>query len=214
MSSLNVHVGESVNIELSSTGHRCWGEIVGYKPGQYILVEPGKGHKTISFLAEDNVTVRCIGSDNGVLCGFRTSVARYLSEPFPQIILYFPNEFEQMQLRNECRYHCFCPVELRHNEISYQGMILNISDHGAKVQLASPEAVGDEAPYSFAEEDTVSLDVTPFGAPEPVVLEATIKRITERENTITLGVHLGEVFQHEALFEELMETCRKYSEAV
>ena len=98
--------------------------------------------------------------------------------------------------------------------MSYQGMILNISDHGAKVQLASPEAVGDEAPYSFAEEDTVSLDVTPFGAPEPVVLEATIKRITERENTITLGVHLGEVFQHEALFEELMETCRKYSEAV
>lgn len=214
MSSLSVHVGESVNIELSSTGHRCWGEVVGYKPEQYIIVEPGKGHKTISFLAEDNVTVRCIGSDNGVLCGFRTTVARCFSEPFPQIILYFPKEFEQMQLRNECRYHCFCPVELRHNETTFQGMILNISEHGAKVQLASAEAVGDDSLHSFSEEDVISLDVTPFGAPEPVVIEATIKRVTVRNDATTLGVHLGEVSQHQALFEELMECCRKYSEAV
>lgn len=214
MSSLSIHVGESVNIELSNTGRRCWGEIVGYKADKYILIEPGKGYKSVSFLAEDSVTVRCVGGDSGVLCGFRTTVARYLTNPFPQLILYFPKDYEQMQLRNESRYYCFCPVKLRYNDTSHQGMILNISDNGAKVQLPLPEVDDDEATYAFSEGDTLAMDMIPFGASEPVVLEATIKRSSKDDDAVTLGVQFNDVQQHEQLFAELMNTCRKFSEAV
>lgn len=214
MNSFNMHVGESLNIQLASTGQRCWGEVVGFKKDKYLLVETGKATNTLTFLPEDSVTVRCVSNGDGVLCGFRTKVARYLTEPFSQVILHFPQEIERMQLRNESRYNCFCPVTVCYEDVIHEGMLINISDHGGKIILAAiPEDSGQESSeYPFFEDQDITLDIRPFGTSSPVKIDASIKRILMRDGGMTLGVFIDEIPDEEGIFAEFLERCRKFSE--
>ncbi|WP_290923881.1 PilZ domain-containing protein [Halodesulfovibrio sp.] len=214
MNSINMHVGESLNIQLASTGQRCWGEVVGFKKDKYLLVETGKSLNSPTFLPEDSVTVRCISNGDGVLCGFRTTVARYLTEPFSQVILHYPREIEQMQLRNESRYNCFCPVTVHFEEKMHEGMLINISEHGGKVLLAAlPENGDTEAEeYPFYEDQNISLNIRPFGSASSVVVDAVIKRIIMREGGMTLGLFIDEVVDEQNVFSEFIERCKKFSD--
>lgn len=214
MNSINMHVGESLNIQLASTGQRCWGEVVGFKKDKYLLVETGKGLNSPAFLPEDSVTVRCISNGDGVMCGFRTTVARYLTEPFSQVILHYPQEIEQMQLRNEYRYNCFCPVTVHFENNLYEGMLINISEHGGKVLLAAlPECDdGETEEYPFYEDQSVSLNIRPFGSSSSVSVDAVIKRIIMREGGMTLGVFIDEVVDEQNIFLEFIERCKKFSD--
>lgn len=214
MNSFNMNLGESLNIQLASTGQRCWGEIVGVKKDKYLLVETSKNQKAISFLPEDVVTVRCISSGDGVLCGFRTTVARYLTEPFTQVILHYPQEIERMQLRNESRYNCFCPVNLHHDEAVYEGMLINISQHGGKIllPLLHEGESGERQEYPFEEGQNITFNLRPFGNSASVTVDAVVKRIMLREGGMTLGVYLADVPEEETVFFEFLDRCRKFSE--
>lgn len=214
MNSFNLNIGESLNIQLASTGQRCWGEIVGFKKDKYLLVETGKSQNSLTFLPEDSVTVRCVSSSDGVLCGFRTTVARYLTEPFSQVILHFPQEIERMLLRNESRYNCFCPVTVHHEDVAHEGMLINISKHGGKIILADESEGNDEESQGgpFLEDQKISLDIKPLGAASPVMIGAVIKRILMRDGGITLGVFIDSVSEDETIFSEFLERCRKFSD--
>ncbi|SHI97512.1 PilZ domain-containing protein [Halodesulfovibrio aestuarii] len=211
-----MNIGENLNIQLASTGQRCWGEIVGLKKDKYLLVETGKNKNSLAFLPEDVVTVRCVSNNDGVLCGFRTTVARYLTEPFPQVILHFPQDIEQMQLRNETRYHCFSPVTVHHGNLSCEGMLINISEHGGKVVLAEggQGSCVESQECPFLEDQKISLDIRPLGAVAPVTVDAVIKRVTIRDGGITLGVFVDSVPEDGTIFLEFIERCRKFSELV
>lgn len=214
MNSFNLHVGESLNIQLASTGQRCWGEVVGFKKDKYLLVETGKGSNPMTFFPEDSVTVRCMSSGSGVLCGFRTTVARYLTEPFPQVILHFPQEIERMQLRNESRYNCFCPVVVSHEDVAHEAMLINISEHGGKIILAATSESSEQGlrESNFFEDQVISLDVRPFGASSSVKMDAVIKRIIMREGGMTLGVFIDKVPIENPVCAEFLERCKKFSE--
>jgi hypothetical protein len=209
-----MHVGESLNIQLASTGQRCWGEVVGVKKDKYILVETGKSQNSITFFPEDSVTIRCISNGDGVLCGFRTTVARYLTEPFTQVILHYPQDIERMQLRNECRYNCFCPVAVQYEEKFYDGMLINISQHGGKIVLpALPEdESGEPQEYPFYEDQKLAFNFKPFGASSSVAINAVIRRIIMRDGGMTLGVFIENVPEEEKVFFEFLERCKKFSE--
>ncbi|SDK93192.1 PilZ domain-containing protein [Maridesulfovibrio ferrireducens] len=134
---LGLQHGGNANVELFSTGERLWGEVVGIRPGYFLsiwLPALREGNYKRILIEDSAVTVRA-KCDGCYLCGFRATVTRVMTYPYPLLYLAYPSKFEKVNLRNNKRVECFQSVILTYKDKEYKGVFRDISEGGGRISF-------------------------------------------------------------------------------
>ncbi|WP_027186404.1 PilZ domain-containing protein [Desulfovibrio inopinatus] len=186
---LRLPVGVSVNLELMSTGKRIWGEIVGRKDGRFILVMPRLTPGDKNLASESMIAVRYMGKE-GQLCGFRTTVLRFMHTPCPLLFLYYPDQYETIDLRKNKRFDCFVPATVFVNGNNYGSVIINISRCGSKVVLQK----NNETPNlrDICVDCEVFISFKSITSPDDMYIKSIVRNVKRKQENIIIGLEFKE----------------------
>ncbi|NQU41689.1 flagellar brake protein [bacterium] len=96
---------QSVLIEKTISHTRSVCKIVGARDPHFLLIEvPNSNAQTFFFTANEKCIVRFMSQ--GSVFGFRAKVVKTISDPFTMLILQYPNEYEEITVRNSRRVEC------------------------------------------------------------------------------------------------------------
>lgn len=142
--SLMLRVGERMHLELPSYLERLWGELTGFKQGLFLIaLLPKRPQNPRMFAKGGAVHVRALNRDFQ-LCGFHTSIIKFVTSPYPLVFLSFPDQYEKYHLRRSERVNCYLPASLLVDGKEFRATVINLSMGGARLAL-----------------DPLGLDITP-----------------------------------------------------
>lgn len=205
---LEMQVGARLHIELLTTGERFWGELTGDKQGKFLLVWlPGFSKYRKSLASETMVAVRAMNKDYQ-LCGFRTTIARLLSSPFPLLFLDYPDTYEKLSLRRHQRVDCLLPGLLLFNGEEYKCMITNISAGGAGIVLNSPELALEQLP----EDTELFLMFKSSDGENEAVVRGLLRNHSLKDDKIQLGVKFDNLIgSARQIIEEYLSNLKQFN---
>ncbi len=109
---INIEMGMTIYVErmFNRRKIKSVGKIVGSSPPNYFIVEIPFSFGNPLF-TDDNAT--CISKilTKGTLLGFRTRIAKVMTDPYPLFFLEFPKDVEEHTLRQKTRIDCNLPAE-------------------------------------------------------------------------------------------------------
>src|SRR6476661_10977761 len=102
--SLSLPVGISLNLQVlgDRSGHRIQAKVLGYKPGESLIAEvPGARLLPIDLRLGDELAARCLVGRH--ILGFKCTVLRVCTSPYPYFHLSYPERIEQTEVRQDER---------------------------------------------------------------------------------------------------------------
>ncbi len=168
-------VGEIITASFTKVpGKRRWNVVaIGVMPGQAVLIStPVGGGMAVPLYSGDQVTLRYLaGSD---IVGFTSSVQRMVYEPFPYLLLHYPQEIETFQVRQAERAMWQDSPEVKcllaDAEEPVAARLLDISQGGYRVALQSE-------PPDLESEIELSFTVPVAGSEYDFVLPGTVRNV-------------------------------------
>lgn len=152
---LGLHVGDLLSLETVDPPGRYGVRLIGYLPGNSILVTPpAVNGRPVILKADKPVTVRA--AIGGKVCAFTTQVRQMSMKPYPYIHLEYPKQLFAMQIRSTERIRVELPAVVDAVSQPATGnwpraaMINDISKNGTG--LKTTDAIGepgDEVMLSF-----------------------------------------------------------------
>ncbi len=147
-SDLKLQVGESVQLQPrdGDTGKRLHGKVIGYLPGQSLLVTTPRIKDKVMIIREGQPFVVRMMLGNRIV-GFASTVLRSCARPYPYLHLSFPEEMEQIVVRQAQRVRVKLFASLKNDNPEFRSekphpvTIVDISTSGAMV--IAPEQVGE-----------------------------------------------------------------------
>lgn len=104
-------VNKNVVLEHPGTGQRSVCHMIGAHDPSYLLVEmPMVQGRPLFMTTQDKCIVRFINEGN--IFGFRASIIKIIIEPFPMLILRYPEHYEEVVIRRNTRVDCSLPAQL------------------------------------------------------------------------------------------------------
>ncbi|PTN36097.1 PilZ domain-containing protein [Desulfonatronum sp. SC1] len=203
-----MRVGERLHIKICSTGERLWGELVGFKQGEFLLVWLHNLITKHKIVTENNtVTVRGMNVDYQ-LCGFKTTVSKIIIKPYPLVFLKFPSFFEKLHLRRHDRMDCFLPAQMLLDGNEYKTMIVNLSQGGARIVLDLNNS--DISPDQCEGREVYLVFKTANNDKE--VYAKSFVRSANNEARMALGLEFIELIgESHAIIDEYVSSIKEYS---
>lgn len=180
-----MRLGERLHLHIYNTSERLWGELVGFKQGEFLLVWlPALATHRKILAANNEVTIRGMNVDFQ-LCGFTTNISKILITPYPLLFLTFPKVFEKLHLRRHDRVECFLPAQMLLDGNEYKAMIVNLSLGGARIIL-NKENTNFSPDQSEGREIYLVFKTVDDG--EEAYAKSLIRKALNGESKITLGL--------------------------
>ena len=168
---LSIGLGERLQLELEGVATRLWSELVGMKPGEYLIIgEPPKSN-LIKNLGLDKgtplsgilktsqaprvpVTVRLI--QDGVALAFVTHIIGAIHYPAKLIFMDCPRIVSERSFRAHRRFKKSLPATMTIGERQLPGLIIDLSKAGCQfaTKMAAPDLAGDSL---FARDQAVHV---------------------------------------------------------
>ncbi|HFD79439.1 MAG TPA: flagellar brake protein [Gammaproteobacteria bacterium] len=109
---LRLHPGDALQLQaLQGDDHRLCVKVIGYLPGRSLLVTTPTHHGKVMIMREGQPFVARVMVGNRVV-GFNTTIVRSCARPYPYLHLAYPQEMEQIVVRQAQRIgvHLFASV--------------------------------------------------------------------------------------------------------
>ena len=182
---LSFSFGTQIQLEFSGMTERFESELLGVVYKKCLMVKtPVSPSRDIfmNLLRGNKVIVRYI--HQGTIFGFQSNLEGSILVPIKMLFIAYPNHVEKRSLRNSPRFECFLPAEIRCDDISVIGVILDISEKGCRFSAKSTE--GDSA-NELAPESSCILTFQLPGTAEPQEVSTTVRNNRKEIQ----GRHLG-----------------------
>ena len=177
---LNLTLGSVLQIQATvpERAPRYSVRLIGALPGASLIVSTPTSHGKVQIVREgQRFTVRALKGERVV--GFVARVLLASMKPYPHLHLEYPDEIEQIVVRNASRVNATVPAAVRHtsepNEAASfrEVTIVDLSETGAKI--ASAQRLGNPGELLH-----IKFALTVSGADEELGLLGDIKNSTER----------------------------------
>ncbi len=148
ISDLKLQVGESIQLQPrdGEGGKRLHGKVIGYMPGRSLLVTTPRIKDKVMIIREGQPFVVRMMLGNRIV-GFASTVLRVCARPYPYLHLSFPDEMEQIVVRQAQRVRVKLFASLKNDNPEFESekprsaTIVDISTSGAMV--TSSEQLGE-----------------------------------------------------------------------
>ncbi|WP_031387762.1 PilZ domain-containing protein [Desulfonatronum thiodismutans] len=182
---LLMRLGERLHLQIYNANERLWGELVGFKQGEFLLVWLPNLTAHRKILADNSeVTLRGMNVDFQ-LCGFTTTISKILLTPYPLLFLTFPKVFEKLHLRRHDRVECFLPAQVLLDGNEYKAMIVNLSLGGARIILNKESAIF--SPEQFESREIYLVFKTVDNGKEAYA-KSLVRSARNNDSKLTLGL--------------------------
>ena len=178
---LGLKIGAALNLESTDLSSRYRVKLIGYLPGNSIVVSsPVVDGKQIVLTKDRPFTVRSLARNNAF--AFQSSVKAVALQPYPYIHLEYPREMVTVKVRNADRQEVNLAAritsdfDIGNGEWPKEGAIYNLSKTGAGMR--SSESLGDNG-----DEIIVHFPVNVAGVTKNFKLAATIRNKTRLESS-------------------------------
>lgn len=190
---LNVHV-------LSDRfGRRLNARVLGMNEGESIIAHvPGSAFSSVDVRLGDELAVRCLGGRT--VFGFKTTVIRVCTSPYPYFHLAYPINFQQLEVRQGERVPVTIAAQVKGpNGEELQAEIRDLSGSGALL-VTSTELAAQSG------ELELSFELNLFDVKRPLQLRATVKNAmgqpagTGDTQRYRYGIQFVELAEQDKLF--------------
>ena len=179
---LPINLGTDLQVEIERTETRFKSTLVGVYPDHFLLIKMPLSDEILQQLLKHPIVVRYIFK--GAVLGFRTSFISSLSDPIRMAFFQYPEEFENIALRNKERYECFLPIRMKIKEAEKRGALLDVSKEGIRIAIRDRRYV----PTFLKQEDPVSVYIQFPGSPREEEFMTLVKRISDEGGRVILGL--------------------------
>ena len=177
---LNLTIGANVQLQLDAPGEqpRHMVRLIGYVNGGSLIVATPTVQGKVQFVREGQVfSVRMLRGES--VMGFSAKVTASYMKPYPHLHLAYPEDIEQIVVRNSARVATKIPARVRNtkqpdNADYYHDVdIIDLSETGARI--ASTQPLGEVS-------EMLQLDfrIRVTGALEELSLLSDLKSVAER----------------------------------
>jgi len=139
---MRVALGQNVFVErrLGRKTFKATSKVIGIKPPRHLLLDPPY-HQSGPLLttADEKCIIRYLS--DGVLVGFWAQVAKITHDPFPMLIVEYPEQFEEVTVRQWERLACNIPATVAFDDSAVDNDALENalgSDGAANLQFDPP----------------------------------------------------------------------------
>jgi len=187
---LELAPGSKIMLETGSPQLRFWGEFLGAKRGEYLILSlPGRTDIRDALVPDQPLTARCLHRDYNI-CGFQTSVASVVRSPHPLLFLNYPARIEVLNLRHDLRAACFLKSSVFIESVEYQAFMINLSASGARFAL---EAWPDSPLKKLRSGMEAFCLFKMTGSEDDLYIRGEIKGVAEKESLIEFGFCFVEI---------------------
>ena len=177
---LNLTIGATIQLQLDAPGEqpRHMVRLIGYVTGGSLIVTTPSVQGKVQFVREGQVfSVRVLRGES--VMGFSAKVNASYMKPYPHLHLVYPDNIEQIVVRNSARVATRIPARIRNTkkpdepEHYHKVDIIDLSETGAR--MASSDPLGEVA-------DMLQVDfrIKVTGDLEDLSLLADLKSTSER----------------------------------
>lgn len=144
--------GQRVSVESARHGDKLWTQMIGFKPGAYLVLEKPAGTDAVDgkhvLKDGDSLVIRFL--KEGTIYGFRTPVLCTATVPYRLLFVGFPAEVAEHSLRASPRLECYLPCEGQVGGRAFtRAFIRDFSATGCQLRIPldalEPEETDDEA---------------------------------------------------------------------
>lgn len=180
-------LGAGVQIELVGMDERLTGIFVGMELGRYLVVRfPMRTGIQSKLNIKNRVTLRFVVG--GAVYGFHSQILNTMLSPFLLVLLKFPEQIENVSLRQHQRVICFFPVRLSAPQGALSGHIIDISQGGCRMLFDSQDSPD---PKGLTPDSSVEADFNILGTAGTHSVTCTVKNIQLDGTTMTLGLQFA-----------------------
>ena len=145
----------------------------------------------------------------GIVFGFETYIIQAIVAPIPFLLLAYPREFAEKNIREFRRINCFLPAVVTIDQQTIEGTITDISNRGCNWH-AKRLKVGDANDLLDGHNKTLVLDVQLPGIEGILRLQGQERRVRKDDMIIDVGIEFtGLDKQHEDKLAAFMKTAEE-----
>src|SRR5690554_1652028 len=198
--------GQRVSIETRVHGDKLWTQMIGFKPGAYVVLEKPPGTDAVDgsrvLKDGDSLVIRFL--KDGTIYGLRTPVLATVTVPYRLLFVGYPVDVVERSLRSSPRLECYLPCEGQVGDRTFsRAFIRDFSATGCQLRIPL-DALEPEEDTTEAADDATLRDEHPTRADgetgseqEPSAAEpdshepsADAESCDEDENRLTLELQL------------------------
>lgn len=203
-----VAAGIEVQIEFAGIEDRYKSRVVGFESGRFLILKTPAGLSGADergFLAAgaELVARYLLG---GTVWGFRTRILRQVNDDLGLLFVEYPEQMENYDLRHAKRVETRIPCKLRQGETEVDGLVLDLSETGARVVCRLPQ----ELRWDPGSE--IELEFPTLVSNGPTVLTSLVRSVREMGGRCTLGLQFQDSDKKwRAQIEEYLKTIREFT---
>ena len=178
-------VGVDMLIEPLGVGKRHKTTLVGLERGKYLIVRLPAASKGTELYHHNRRTVVQYKGRGGYVCGFKSVVVGYSTQPFPLLFLQYPEEVDILDMRVHERLDCFLPASVALDGSTFNGLVVNLSPGGCRisVDVDGMAEVPDVTPGSL-----VACSFTILNSRDALALRGEVRTFTVDDRSMSMGV--------------------------
>ena len=186
-----VEMESYVQLQFRGSEQRLKSKLVGMETGWYLILRlPKISESQEKLCAGNHVIVRYICS--GTIYGFQSTVLSYTDQPLQLLVVSYPENVEQHELRRHKRIDCLLPGKATIMSMDYSGMIADLSAGGCRF-VANVPAEDDFLDDTLDEDLVLSFELP--GESGAQVAKGRIKNIRRDGSKLEVGIQFIEVDQ-------------------
>jgi hypothetical protein len=202
---LMLEIGTPLQLEIKGFSTRFKSSLVGALPDEYLIVTAPKLTMFVGqpkhLLPESEVVVRYVHRGNA--WGFQSKLTRVISTPAKLLVLEYPSEIENFNLRSDERIECLLPGGIELQKAKRKGVVLDISIGGCRFSFSE-----SKEPIDVAVDAELKLRCQLPGIEGDQEFEGRVKRVEKDKMRTVLGIEFNNVEQ------KIQALITQYSSAV
>ncbi|MBU0514289.1 MAG: flagellar brake protein [Proteobacteria bacterium] len=175
-----------VEREMGSQKIRSRTKVIGVKSERYLILEMPLHDGTAAFTVSGGpCIIRFV--DQGRVVGFSTEVIQIHYDPSPMLFVAYPEELEEVTLREAPRLHTAIPTAIQAESLGpepVQGMMVDLSEGGARILTRAKPAKEENLSLAFG---------LPSGRSYDDVAARVVSTAAGGEDEVQLGVKFLEI---------------------
>ena len=185
-----IELGTPLQIQLEEKPDRFKSVLVGFDPGQYMIIrQPLAENAQTFFTPGEKVVVRFLY--RGSVYGFQTEIISVVKVPAALLFIQYPAKIEDHNLRNYKRIDCYLPSQLKVGKMMFHSRIIDLSKGGCQVALEISEMENISNPMDVDQQVNLSFSLP--GLAGEVNLEGVVKKICNDKHQIKIGMKFIEI---------------------
>lgn len=183
-----IGLGTEVRIQIPGMEERYRSRVVGLDPGRFIiLTKPVTLSPAVvktSLIPGSELLVRYLY--DGTVWGFKSRLIQVLSGNVQVIFVEYPQDIENYELRRAERVETYLPCRLAQGEQAVDGLVLDLSEAGARVSYKSDLEIGRNPGCE------VQIQIPALKCGDSALLAGVVRTVRERGGRWILGRQFSE----------------------